>query len=128
MSEKFLEDHKLETYKSMISVSVEAFKLLALLNGGAAAGMLAAYDRIRTLIPHHFLVTSMAAFVLGLILVAGAFVCSYMTQFQVFNEAVRPREFPAGGHVTWIRRAFACSACSLICFAAGALVAAFSAL
>ncbi|CAM3450898.1 hypothetical protein BOSP111201_05605 [Bordetella sputigena] len=38
--------HLTETYKSMISISVEGFKYLALLNGGAAAGMLTTFDRL----------------------------------------------------------------------------------
>ncbi|WP_197330141.1 hypothetical protein [Ralstonia syzygii] len=43
---EFDRQHKIETYKSMVSISVEAFKYLALLNGGAAAGMLAAADKV----------------------------------------------------------------------------------
>jgi hypothetical protein len=37
----FHEDHTLETYKSMISMSVEGLKTLLLINGGAVVAMLA---------------------------------------------------------------------------------------
>lgn len=126
MGASFKDDHTLETYKSMITVSVEAFKLLAILNGGAVAGILAGYDRIRSLIPHGSLVTSVTAFVLGLIAIGAAFHCSYLTQNLLFNEAVRPEKFPDGEHLVWMKRTAAFSVMSLACFAMGALIAAWN--
>jgi len=37
----FEEGHALETYKSMLSISVEGLKALLLINGGAVVAMLA---------------------------------------------------------------------------------------
>ena len=79
-------EHRVETYKSMIVVSLEAYKYLALLNGGAAAGMLANSTRLLELIgPANFRV-SLELFSWGLVSTAVALIFSWLTQNRLHNE------------------------------------------
>ena len=39
-----MNEHQLETYKSLIAIATEAFKFSALINGGAAVAILAAIE------------------------------------------------------------------------------------
>jgi len=116
--------HRQETYKSMISISTEGFKLLALLNGGAAAGMLAAFQHLSNSIPPFALQISIACFSLGLFFVGGAFLFSYLTQNTLYNETMNRQQ--QGSHVVHLKCAFAACVVSLICFLGGALVAVFN--
>ncbi|MFM0405307.1 hypothetical protein [Paraburkholderia dipogonis] len=124
MSEKFADDHKIETYKSMISISVEAFKLLALLNGGAVAGIIAAYEKVRAAVDPGSLKLAICLFVAGLITDGCAFVSSYLTQNVLFNELSGDRI--KDSHIVHIKWTFAFVMASLGCFSAGALIAAFN--
>lgn len=80
--------HRIETYKSMISISTEGFKYLAVLNGGAAAGMLATIDKLRTAIEHLALQKALLFFVAGLVLNGFGIATSYLTQMAVYNESI----------------------------------------
>lgn len=123
MSEKFNDDHKIETYKSMISISVEGFKILALLNGGAAAGLLAAFDKIRVAVDAQALKRSIICFVIGLTCVGFAFTFSYLTQNTLFEELLARK--PQNSHTKLYRLALCFCLLSLGAFALGALIAAF---
>lgn len=123
MVNNFADDHKIETYKSMISISVEGFKILALLNGGAAAGILAAFDKVRASIDSNDLKAAVISFVVGLGLVVLAFLLSYMTQLTLFEELLERRK--ANSHMRFFYVALGSCLCSLIAFAYGALRAAF---
>lgn len=122
MTDKFTEDHKLETYKSMISISVEGFKMLALLNGGAAAGILAAFDKVKGAIHPMYLKYGVICFVIGLVCVGLSFFGSYFTQFSLFDELMTAKK--NGAHVKPLRFAMATCAASLVFFAIGAVVVA----
>ncbi|MFM0689282.1 hypothetical protein PQQ77_25130 [Paraburkholderia strydomiana] len=124
MGASFKDDHALETYRSMTTVSVEAFKLLALLNGGAAAGIIAAYDKVRAAVEPGSLKLSICMFIFGLVSVGGAFVCSYLTQTVLFNEMMEREKDRA--HLPLMKAGFACVIASLAFFSAGALIAAFN--
>lgn len=113
--------HKTETYKSMIAISMEGFKYLALLNGGAAAGMLTTFDRLANVISLVGLKTAIFWFVAGLILDGVAVFSSYVTQYALYNEDYG--DWEKGRHSVPLAIAFLCCAASLICFAAGALTA-----
>ncbi|BBP99126.1 hypothetical protein BSFA1_42550 [Burkholderia sp. SFA1] len=114
----------LETYKSLISISVEVFKYLALLNGGAAAAVLAGFDRLVKNIPLGALQIAVISFVVGLLLCGLAMFCAYWTQISLFNEYMgRMRRI----HGSILLAAALCSALSLIAFAVGAMVSALSA-
>lgn len=123
MSDKFNDDHKIETYKSMIGISVEGFKILALLNGGAAAGLLAAFDKVRTAVDAKSLKWSIIAFVIGLSCVGCAFTFSYLTQNTLFEELLERR--PQNSHMRFYRFALFFCVLSLAAFVVGALTAAF---
>lgn len=116
--------HPQETYKSMISISTEGFKLLALLNGGAAAGMLAAFQHLSKSIPPFALQISIACFALGLFFVGVAILAAYMTQNTLYNESMN-RPVPKS-HEVYLKRAFFACVFSLACFLGGALTAVFA--
>jgi|SRR5471032_887705 len=123
MADKFQDDYRAETYKSMISISVEGFKILALLNGGAAAGILAAFDKVRMSVDSHSLKVAIICFVVGLVCVGCAFMASYMTQNALLEESLERK--PEGSHLKFYRTAMGFCVGSLTAFASGALVAAF---
>jgi hypothetical protein len=97
--------HLTETYKSLISISVEALKLVALVNGGAAIGILtfvgnlAARGQVET-VPR--VGTSLLCFCGGLVCALLAFMASYLTQLQLYNEeiAIQRGVVPVRTH-TW---------------------------
>jgi hypothetical protein len=45
MSREISKEHAVETFRSMIQISVESMKLLALLNGGGAVALLPYLER-----------------------------------------------------------------------------------
>ena len=82
-------EHAIETYKSLIQISVEGMKILAVLNGGAAVALLAYMGNIASkcvLIPD--MRYSMFSFVFGLVLCGGCFITSYGTQYILYNESL----------------------------------------
>jgi hypothetical protein len=123
MAGNFVDEQKTETYKSMISISVEGFKILALLNGGAAAGILAAFDKVRASVNAGALKAAVISFVIGLELVVFAFLLSYATQLTLFEELHDRRA--QNSHMKFFYGAFFCCFFSLAAFAYGALRAAF---
>jgi hypothetical protein len=125
MSSSFNDDHQIETYKSMITISIEAFKYLALLNGGAAAGMLAAFDRLMAVMPMRALKIALCCFICGLVLDGMAVACSYLTQYALFNEGFQRAKDRK--HVLFLRIAIASCVCGLFTFCVGAATAVFSA-
>ncbi|WP_050466330.1 hypothetical protein [Herbaspirillum chlorophenolicum] len=124
MADNFNEVHKAETYKSMITISIEVFKLLVLINGGAAAGMVTAMKSILEVIDHTAFQRSLSMFILGLVGAAVAIFASWITQNILHNEnmgAMKPRT-----HITPLAWAIGASILSLVSFCIGAGVAAFS--
>lgn len=117
--------HKQETYKSMVSISVEAFKYLALLNGGAAVGVLAAFDRLTKWIPVYSLQVAMACFIAGLLLDGMAMFCSYLTQLILYGEDMGWNK--KRRHLVFLIVAFIFCALSLLTFSVGAISAVMSA-
>lgn len=114
----FQQQHKLETYKSMVTISLEVFKYLALLNGGAAAGMLAAADKIVRILPAHTVRTAILCFVAGLVFDAVALFFSYWTQNTLYNETMGRTK--ADRHIWSIRISTVACALSLAAFCVGA--------
>lgn len=122
MAGNFVDEQKIETYKSMINISVEGFKILALLNGGAAAGILAAFDKVRASIDAVALKAAVISFVIGLTLVVLAFLLSYATQLTLFEELHDRRV--QRSHMRYFYGALFSCVLSLGAFAYGALRAA----
>ncbi|MBA5686958.1 hypothetical protein [Rugamonas apoptosis] len=113
--------HRIETYKSMISISVEGFKYTALLNGGAAAGMIATIDKLRNAMLPGPMQIAMLLFVAGLGLNGFAIAFSYVTQMALYNESIK--RLRDGQHSWPLNISVACFVGSLLAFCAGAIVA-----
>jgi len=80
--------HYTETYKSLITLSVEGFKFCALANGGAAVALLAYLGNIASKgasVPNMRL--PMAWFLVGLGLCGLAMFLAYLTQLYLFRES-----------------------------------------
>jgi hypothetical protein len=81
--------HPQETYKSLISIAIEALKALALVNGGAAVASLAYLGNVAAHVPAIRLpnmIGPLASFASGLFLTVLAFVGAYLTQLQLYQE------------------------------------------
>ncbi len=117
----FQEQHKVETYKSLITISTEVFKYLILLNGGAAAGMLAGIEKIVRVIDSSCIRVAMICFVVGLVLATMATFGAYFTQRRLHDENIGAK--PHGGHSWWVGIVVILCLGSLVAFSAGALVA-----
>lgn len=83
-------DHWLETYKSLITISVEGFKFLALANGGSAVALLAYLGNVAgKSLPTPDMRCPMFAFLSGLAFCALSMLFSYFTQLKLLNEIGR---------------------------------------
>jgi hypothetical protein len=73
--------HWIETYKSLITLSIEGFRYAALVNGGAAVALLAYLGNVSGKGANSpDMRCPMAWFLLGLVLCGGSMICSYFTQ------------------------------------------------
>ncbi|WGS43711.1 hypothetical protein LFL97_09400 [Burkholderia sp. JSH-S8] len=129
-------EHRVETYKSMIVVSHEAYKYLALLNGGAAAGMLANSTKLLELVGVSNFRVSLELFAWGLVSTAVALIFSWLTQNRLHNENLLRSEnaerFRRGQpwvpytewHKLFVRLALVATMSSVVLFAWGAIRAA----
>jgi hypothetical protein len=116
----FNTDHTIETYKSLISISVELLKSLLLLNGGAIVALLAYVGQAANgpdVAKNAG--CSLFSFIAGLILSGLAFIGAYLTQLSLYNESVHSDEYK-GSHVPWLWSTFAVGVLSLVAFAVGA--------
>jgi hypothetical protein len=115
----FSDDHALETYKSLISVSMEGLKTLLLINGGAVVALLAFLGQSPQgpkLALHAWL--PIALFVAGVGFCAIAFIGSYATQFALFNEKMNA-QYAGPKHMVCLWLTVASVAISLLCFGGG---------
>jgi hypothetical protein len=81
-------DHAMETYRSLVTISIEALKIFVLLNGGAIVALLAYLGQVDARVELAWLVAQpLRAFVVGLVLGALGFVGSYLTQLSLYNES-----------------------------------------
>jgi hypothetical protein len=81
--------HPEETYKSLITISVEALKMVALINGGAAVALLAYLSNFTSRssgIRPPNMTCALGCFAFGLLLTVLAFISSYLTQLRLYNE------------------------------------------
>jgi hypothetical protein len=111
-------EHAVESYKSLISISVEGFKFLALLNGGAAVAVLAYLGNCvaKGCRPPDMRIP-LGLFLAGLFLCGLTFLASYQTQLRLYNESLgRAAE---NSHRPWLRGAMLLASLSLLAFAAG---------
>lgn len=113
-------EHASETYKSMVSISVEAMKALLLINGGAVIAVLSFLgnsDHGITFAAHASL--PLSSFVAGVIFSICTFAFSYATQFALFNETVGNGNYHGPRHMTFVAVALVFVVLSLVSFALG---------
>jgi hypothetical protein len=83
--------HREETYKSLITISVECLKMLALVNGGAAVALLTymgnLVSRSNRAPPH--ITPALLFFCGGLFAAVVAFILGYLVQLQLYNEETK---------------------------------------
>ena len=120
MPRDLISDHWLETYKSLVTLSIEGFKFSALINGGAAVALLAYLGNVSskiTSVPD--MRWPMMAFLVGLALCGFAMLGAYLTQLKLLNEIGRS-EKPVMHHswLLWVAIGF--FALSLFAFGVGA--------
>ncbi len=120
----FNEEHAIETYKSLISISTEGMKALQLVNGGAVVALLAYLGQAsnRAGVAAH-VKCAMGLFILGLVAATFAFFTSYLTQLALFNESVREKVYQGTKHGPWWWVTIVVAFISLVCFACGAFAA-----
>lgn len=112
--------HALETYRSLISISIEFLRALLLLNGGAIVALLAYLGQAEDgaeLAAHS--TPSLTWFVAGLILSTAALVGSYLTQLSLYQESVHSETYN-GSHIPWLRGTILIGILALGAFSAGA--------
>ena len=115
----FRKEHAIETYRSLISITLAGLKTLMLINGGAVVAILAYLGQSPqgpTLAPR--VLWSLGAFVLGVLFCVGAFFGSYQTQFKLYNESISPTTKPS--HMKWQRITMTFVLLSCLAFALGA--------
>ena len=84
--------HIKETYKGLITISIEALKALALVNGGAAVAILAYLGNVANVTAHPRLnsvpdmTNALLCFAVGLFTTVCAFIFSYLAQLRLFHE------------------------------------------
>jgi hypothetical protein len=130
MSLTFDEERALKIFESMIQVSLSGFKLLALLNGGAAVALLAYLGHIAgsstvaaAVVPPDLRVP-MGFYIGGLVCCGVATALSYRTQFILWNEALDRTH--VGMHRSCLVGAAIMCGLSLLAFAVGSFLAAAS--
>src|SRR5260370_16444275 len=82
-------EHAVDTFKSLVQISLEGLKLLSLFNGGAAVALLAYLGNVAGKgLPVPNMRLPMACYVVGLIACGLAFFFGYLTQFRLYNESM----------------------------------------
>lgn len=118
-----MSDYWKETYKSLVTLSIEAFKFSALINGGAAVALLAYLGNLSTkTTPLPDMRCPMMAFLSGLMLCGVAMLLAYLTQLKLLNE-IGHSEKPVIHHSWLLWGSIVLFALSLIAFGVGSLQA-----
>ncbi len=117
----FSETHAAETYRSLISISMEGLKMLLLINGGAVVAVLAYLGQSSQgprLATHAWL--PLGSFVSGVGFCALAFLGSYATQFALYNETLFASTYKGPRHMTCLLVTVVLVLLSFVSFAIGA--------
>jgi len=115
----FEDEHKIETYKSLISISTEAFKALQYLNGGAVLAVLTYLGQITSPSASALACIKLpiGLFLVGLVAATLVYLTSYATQLTLHNENIGSR---SDGHETWLYISIGLCLLSVLAFCAGA--------
>lgn len=115
----------IETYKSLITISLEGLKFLSLLNGGAAVAILAFLGQVYSKggsVP--YMTLPMLSFIIGLFCNGLSFLFVYFTQLRVYEGALQ--EAPIFNSRSWkmmARFALSFAFVSLCSFSVGCFLA-----
>ena len=117
-------EYWMETYRSMVSISMEALKFLVLINGGAAVAVLALLGNIyasgRPVPDMH---CPMVLFAIALVLCGVSFATAYFTQLNLLSE-IGTEKKPSHQIFLWVT--FVLFFLILVLFASGSVIAVFS--
>lgn len=119
MANNLNDEHWIETYKSLITLSIEGFKFSAIANGGAGVALLAYLGNVAgkgAQAPD--MRCAMAAFLAGLVACGIAMVFAYLTQLKLLNES-KAEGRPRLSHSWLLWAAILFFACSLFFFGVG---------
>lgn len=109
----------IETYKSMITLSIEGFKYSALANGGAAVAILAYLGNVSGKgQPIPDMSMPMILFSFGMICCGLAMIFSYLTQFYLLSDLAKIRKAKKT-HLLFLLASFSFFVISLIVFGFG---------
>jgi len=116
----FKDEHAIETYKSLIRISTDAFKALQFLNGGAVVALLAYLGKMAPTHPEilNHAKSPLIFFVAGLVSGTVVYVTSYLTQLSLHNENMGNTQ--AGKHKLWLWLSFVLGLGSVSLFSLGA--------
>ena len=118
-------EHAIETYKSLISIATESFKLLFILNGGAAIALLTFVGNARSKcmwMPDMKL--AIGFYLAGLVVSSSLLLVSYQTQLTLYGESMLGAE--EGTHIKPLKIGRVLFASSIACFAIGSIAAMYS--
>ena len=119
-------EHAIETYKSLITLSTESFKLLFILNGGAVIALLSFVGNARSKclwVPDMSI--SIGFYLAGLASSSLLLLVSYHTQLTLYNETdCHPLHlrFKVGSHEKPLRWGYGLFIFSIICFLIGSSI------
>jgi hypothetical protein len=114
-----MKDHWLETYKSLIAISIESFKFSALANGGSAVALLAYLGNVAgksVSVPD--MRCPMLAFLTGLVACGLSMLVAYLTQLKLLTEIGSLERIPFS-HGWLLRCAIILYVLSIIAFGVG---------
>lgn len=123
MAGDFNQERLTETYKSLITLSVEGFRYLALINGGAVVALLAYLGNVAKgggPVPN--LGAPLLWFLVGLVACGVAMAFAYLTQLRLLNDLLAAGSFSTK-HKSTLRVAILGYFVSLASFSYGAWVA-----
>lgn len=121
MTDNYVTERLTESYKALVTLSVEAFRYLALINGGAIVALLAYLGNVKgNNLP--YLGIPLLWFIGGLVACGIAMVFAYFAQLRLFNDLLATGKFSTG-HKTTLRLAVLAYIISLSCFSYGAWLA-----
>ncbi len=120
MANQFTAERVAETYRSMITLSIEGFRYLALINGGAAVALMALLEKgSESGVDAPNLHTPLFWFLAGLVSCGVAMLFAYLTQLRLLQELQSSGELKVK-HVWLLRCAIIGYAISLASFCVGA--------
>ncbi|MEQ1662196.1 MAG: hypothetical protein ABL877_05830 [Thiobacillus sp.] len=121
MTDHYVAERLTESYKSLVTLSVEAFRYLALINGGAIVALLAYLGNTKDGEAPE-LGVPLLWFIVGLVACGFAMAYAYLTQLRLFNDLLLAGKFSTAHKLT-LWAAMLCYVISLSSFSYGAWLA-----